>query len=219
MMWPLHPLLNVYDRQEFHIPWLKSSSENANFMIHWNLSDINGILKKLKSWGQKEMAEQYIWICLELKEWRRGVGMVVQKLKKHQMAGRYKRIWGNWKPSLERKGKERYDESPIHLAGKGREHRLLKTLFTRRKSVVSGLGALENAVSIRNFRVTLGSPPDDVVQSLTQPLHDHKWPNFSDLLHLVNKMRLSLGISEFGRVRTNIHLFIIDTLHSLPATH
>lgn len=218
MIWPLHPLLNVYDRQEFHIPWLKSSSENANFMIHWNWSDIKGILKKLKSWGQKEMAKQYIWICLDLKEWRRGGGTLVQKLKQHQMAGRCKRIWGNFKPSLERKGTERHNELPTHLARKGLERQLLRALFTGRKSVVSGLGALENAISIRNFRVTLGSPADDVVQSLTQPLHDHKWPNFSDLLHLVNKMRLSLCISQFGRVRTNIHL-IIDTLYALPATH
>lgn len=74
------------------------------------------------------------------------------------------------------RGKEKKDTTSyqFHLAGKGLEHQLLKALFTGRKSVVSGFGALENAISIRNFRVTLGSPPDDVVQSLTQPWHDHK---------------------------------------------
>lgn len=64
-------LLNVYDKQESHMPWFKRSSENANFMMNWNLSDINGMLEKLKSWKQKEMNE-YVWICLGLEEWRSG---------------------------------------------------------------------------------------------------------------------------------------------------
>lgn len=54
MTQPLHPL-NVYDKPDSHMPWLKCRSENAHFMIYWNLGDINGMLGKPKSGGQKEV--------------------------------------------------------------------------------------------------------------------------------------------------------------------
>ena len=80
---------------------------------------------------------------------------------KHRMPDTSRKIWGNFKPRLERKGKEMFMELSIPPAGKGLEHQLLKVLVTGRKSVVHGSIALENAVSLRNLRVTLGSPPDD----------------------------------------------------------
>lgn len=91
---------------------------------------------------------------------RQGWGWWGRSSMKHQMPGTSRKIWGNFKPRLER-GEEMFMEFSIRPAGKGLEHQLLKVLFMGRKSVAHGFIAPENAVPLRNLRVTLGFPPAD----------------------------------------------------------
>lgn len=106
-----------------------------------------------------------------MREEGRGVGAEAQRSIKWQVD--VKRFDDMLSTDL--RGKEkRFKELSLHLAARGLGRQLLGTLFTGNQSVVRGLGALENVVSIRNLSVTLGCPPDSGVQHVTQPLHDSK---------------------------------------------
>lgn len=154
-----------------------------------------------------------------MEKWGCSGGGGCRSLTKLQMAGGSKKIWENVKPWLGRKEKKDPRSWDINRScWEGTRTSATKVLFTGRKSVVRGLSASRE----HNFNKELESrtwfPTRQVwfkVQ-LNRCMTTSKRLPFSDLLHLVSKMRISPSVSKsFLRVRTSTHVIMIYTIYCL----